>query len=597
MRLVLPTLVAAACLMSGQAAQAQLALATTQKAPRSLVGIRFHMVADGPVRGGFNLAGNRLLFGTETGSAYAISSADGHILWKTALSSPILSTPAVSGDTAYFASWDNSLHAVDARSGRELWKHSLGPTKGPNDYWEYYVSSPIVSGGRLYVGSGSGKLFAFDLASRRAIWVADAGARIRTTPVIDGDIILVGSMAGEVLAFGKADGKRKWTFATQGAAHDFSLKENDTRSVVTAPIAVGNVVIAGGRDGNIYGIDANSGRELWNETHDGGSWILGLSGDRDAFFSGSGSAFIVQAADTKTGREIWRTPTGNAMFGGLAKAGDTIVSNGINGALFAFDSHSGAELWRMKLPDMTFSSPLVAPGVVFTGSDDGSVFAIDTSSAPGPQLDHFVYSYTNEPIGSFYWFKPDVAGSIVGGFANAAYKKIGTKELASDLESGRTARGRKVIVIADMRLPDAMDGKELRHFLDDGGVLVLVGPNPVGLQFDPDGAPVADDPDKAAAVFSLAPSDKQRDYGYNVSKFVPRARALGLEGQFVTVGWTRPDQVSLVLASDRSGMATAWVKRFANGGLLINLPLPRNRPVDLSVYTRAIDLIAGRNGS
>ena len=75
-------------------------------------------------------------------------------------------------------------------------------------------------------------------------------------------------------------GRQRWRFATVGAAHDFAFKNNDTRSVVTEPVVVGGIVIAGSRDGNIYGIDLRSGKERWHETHDGGSWILGLEADR-----------------------------------------------------------------------------------------------------------------------------------------------------------------------------------------------------------------------------------------------------------------------------------------------------------------------------
>ena len=59
-----------------------------------------------------------------------------------------------------------------------------------------------------------------------------------------------------MIAVDRASGRPLWRFATEGAAHDFAFNENDTRSVVTAPIVVGDTVIAGGRDGNIYGIDS-----------------------------------------------------------------------------------------------------------------------------------------------------------------------------------------------------------------------------------------------------------------------------------------------------------------------------------------------------
>lgn len=573
-------------------AHAQNAVSATTQSPRSLTAIRFRFVADGPVRGGFNLAADRLLFGTETGSFYALDSKSGGLLWRRSVGSPVLSSPAIGGSRVYFTTWDNALHALDAESGRQLWRLDLGRTVRATDYWEYYTSSPILAGGRLYVGSGDGKIYAVDPANGRIAWASDAGARIRSTPAVTAGAVIVGTNGGRVIAVDRSSGRRLWQFATEGAAHDFSFGDNDTRSVVTAPIVAGNIVIAGGRDGNIYGIDLDTGAQRWRETHDGGSWILGLAGNGSTFYSGSGSALIVQAAETATGKEIWRTPTGNAMFGGLAEAGDVLVSNGNNGNLFALEQGTGAQLWRVRLSDMALSSPLVAPGLIFTGADDGSVYALETGIADAPRFDRYVYSYTNQPDAGFFWLKPDRIETIRGGLASAGYAKIGNDELVRALADPVDSKGRKIIALADTRLPDAIDGARLRAYLDGGGILVLMAPDPLVYSFDANGAPDAVHPEREKAAFGLDGTDKERDYGYNVSTFTPGARALGLIGSFVSIGWQQPAQVSEVLATDRSGMATAWFKRFANGGLLIDLPIPRYGTIDTVRVANAVDLAA-----
>lgn len=598
-RLKTITQLLAACIFACAAvpAYAQLAQSLTTEGPRSLTAVRFRFVADGPVRGGFGLAGSRLLFGTESGTVYALDSRSGALLWRRSIGSPVSSTPAVLAERAYFTTWDNVLHALDVGSGRELWRRDLGRTIGQTDYWEYCVSSPVLAQGGVYVGSGSGRLFAIDHASGRIIWSSDIGARIRSTPLLTGDRVIVGTNSGHVVAVDRSNGRILWRFATEGAAHDFSFKDNDTRSVVTAPIVIGDIVIAGGRDGNVYGIDLQTGAKRWQETHDGGSWILGLAGDGSRFYSGSGSAFIVQAAEPASGKEIWRAPTANAMFGGLARAGNVLVSNGSNGHLFGFDADSGGQLWRFRLPDMSLSSPLVASGVIFTGSDDGSVYALETSPASGPKLDRYVYSYTDEPPASAFWFKPDALSGIRGGFLSSGYARLGTAELEQALESPVAHDGRKVIALADTRLSKGVDGAKLRRFLDGGGVLVLTGPDPLVYGFGANGAPESIDQDKEKAAFGIDATIKERDYGYNVSRFTPAARPLGLNGSMVTLGSTSPGQVSVVLAADRSGMATAWIKKFANGGMLIDLPLPRNRTIDLSPYVDAIDLAVTRSAA
>jgi len=400
-----------------------------------------------------------------------------------------------------------------------------------------------------------------------------------------------------VVALDRKDGHQLWKFATEGAAHDYSFKHNDTRSVVTEPIAVGTLVIAGGRDGNIYGIDLAGGRERWRETHDGGSWILGLEADQKRVYSGSGSAFIIQAADPDTGKELWRTPTGNAMFGGIAKAGDVLISNGINGTLAGFDAATGIQRWRLSLPDTVFSSPLAAPGVVFTGADDGSVYALETSSKLPALFDRSIFSFTDEPAQSAFWFKPEAKSAIRGAFLAAGYSSFGNADFVQALTSPVSKNGRRIIVLADSRLPDGVYGKQLRSFLDHGGTLVMLGIDPLVYSYGADGAPSGVDEERAKAAFGLDPADKQRDFGYNVSAFSAAGERLGLYGHFVALGWAKPDQVTTILARDRSGNAAAWIKRFANGGSLIQLPVPRNRSGELSRYVNAVELIAGQAAS
>jgi hypothetical protein len=282
------------------------------------------------------------------------------------------------------------------------------------------------------------------------------------------------------------------------------------------------------------------------------------------------------------------------MFGGIVKAGDVLVGNGIYGSLYGIDA-KGKELWRLRLPDMSLASPLVARGVVYTGSDDGSVVAVDTStSAPAP-LERHIYSFTNQPEGGFFWFKPEIVASVKAQFAAAGYDSAGTTELSGLLKSPIGNRGRKLVVLADTRLPADVDGGLLRAFVDGGGVLVVLGVNPLAFSFGADGAPVGDDEQSAAAAFGMTAPNLEQDNGYNVSNFTAAAHPLGLRGPVVGFRRARPDEVSIPLALDRSGMASAWVKRFHKGGMLISLPVSRSRPRDITPLINAANLIAQRS--
>lgn len=565
-------------------------------APRSIDTVRFRFAADAAVRGGFAWLGGRLLFGTESGSVYALDSRSGAPLWRTSVGSGVASVPAVTGSLVYVTSWNNALHALDLRTGRQRWQQNLGANVGTANYWDYYSSSPTIAGGTLYVGSGDGRLYAIDPRSGHVAWSHAAGSRIRTTPAVSGSTIVFGTLSGHVIALDRASGRQLWDFATQGAGQPFALNSNDSQSVVTAPVIQDGLVIAGGRDGNIYGIDLASGAERWRETHDGSSWILGLAAEPGRFYAGSGSALVVQAAEVATGKEIWRTATGAAMFGGVVEAGGVIVGNGMNGTLFAFDARAGNELWRYRLADMTLSTPLVADGAVFTAGDDGSVHAINAGSAPPPTFRRLIYSYTNQPEAGFFWLTRSALGAVQAAFTASGYSPIGNDELVAALrDSGKQPT---ILVIADTRLPDGVDGAALRHFLNSGGTLVMIGPNPLDYTFDAKtGAPETVDDQRGAAAIGMQAIERESDYGYNVAQFTCAAGRLGLSGQLVANGAASPQQVSLVLAQDRMGMASAWAKQYDNGGLILKLPVPRIRPFDLSVYLNAINLAAAASAT
>ena len=231
------------------AVHAQNAISTTAESPRSLTGIRFRFQADGPVRGGFALAGSRLLFGTEAGTIYALDSKDGHALWRRGVGSPVLSTPAIIGSRAYFTTWDNALHALDLVRAAKCGGVTLARLWGPTTIGNIMSRRPSSRPGASMSGAAPADCSRSTRLRARVAWSTDLAERIRTTPAMTRDAVIVGTNAGHVIAVDRASGRPLWRFATEGAAHGFSFNDNDARSVVTAPIVEGNLVIAGGRDG------------------------------------------------------------------------------------------------------------------------------------------------------------------------------------------------------------------------------------------------------------------------------------------------------------------------------------------------------------
>ncbi|MBV9181165.1 MAG: PQQ-binding-like beta-propeller repeat protein, partial [Acidobacteria bacterium] len=102
-------------------------------------------------------------FGCRDSNLYALNAVTGEKNWIFNNNGNwVITTPAVKGDTIYFATSDSALfYALDRRSGAV--RFSL------NMKWPMF-SSPAVVDNMVYIGSREGKLFAIDVATQKVSW-------------------------------------------------------------------------------------------------------------------------------------------------------------------------------------------------------------------------------------------------------------------------------------------------------------------------------------------------------------------------------------------------------------------------------------------
>jgi outer membrane protein assembly factor BamB len=208
----------------------------------------------------------------------------------------ILSSAAVAGDTLFVGGGDGNVYALDTKSGRERWRFA---TRGR------VRSSPAVADGVVYAGSFDGHLYALDAATGKERWrFATEGVShdlekfgfdrrsIQGSPTVAGDAVLVGARDGHLYAVERADGRKRWSFdhvvswvvgtpayadgvAYVGSSDGLFVQAIDVASgkelwrtptginVLTSPLLVGDVLLCGGTDGHVWGLDRATGRELW----------------------------------------------------------------------------------------------------------------------------------------------------------------------------------------------------------------------------------------------------------------------------------------------------------------------------------------------
>ena len=116
-------------------------------------------------------------------------------------------------------------------------------------------------------------------------------------------------------------------------------------------------------------------RPAWNAQLGQVNFPLDASVNGSTVTLAGGSDGTVVAIDAQTGRDIWRTALGTALSAGVGSDGKTAAVVTKANEVVALEA--GREVWRQKMPAQIYTAPFVAGGRVFVLSADRSVSAPD----------------------------------------------------------------------------------------------------------------------------------------------------------------------------------------------------------------------------
>jgi outer membrane protein assembly factor BamB len=194
-------------------------------------------------------------------------------------------------------------------------------------------------------------------------WKYETGT-VRSSPTVVNGIAFVASYGGNVYALDAASGRELWRVATGGP-------------VFSSPAVVNGVVFIGSYDGSFVAFDASTGSERWRFATGGPIFSSPAAVDEVVYFGSEDGIFY--ALDTATGRERWRVAVGGLVFSSPAVVDSVVYVGNEIGSLLALDAVTGSELWRFAA-GRGFSSPAVDNGVVYVGSYDNNVYALDAAT-------------------------------------------------------------------------------------------------------------------------------------------------------------------------------------------------------------------------
>jgi outer membrane protein assembly factor BamB len=350
-----------------------------------LLGLLLLSCASAPVRGGsgVTVAGGRVLAASAKGRVFALDPgarskglpfpAPGEWVFPDkGGAGNIYAPPLVQGETVYVASYQGQLFALDGATGKLPGEKAI--FKGGA-----VVGAPVLDGEVLYLASGP-RLYALNPLTGQPLWPKpfQAGDRIWGSPVVDGDTIYLGSLDHHVYALSTKDGSVVWEYEAGGAiassptlgdgglffsAFDglYAL-EADTGALRWQlpsrswfwgrPLFFEGKVFAGSQDGKFYGLDASTGKPLWEPVATGGPFYCAPAMGDGVLVIGSDKVY---GLDPERGQVLWARELGAPV------AGDLVVVEGVayvqakNLTVFALkvkggeDLTGGAVLWSFSL--------------------------------------------------------------------------------------------------------------------------------------------------------------------------------------------------------------------------------------------------------
>lgn len=208
------------------------------------------------ISGGVGTGGGLVLVGTNRGHVLAYD-VNGKLVWKSQLSSEVLSAPRYSDGIVIARSGDNHIYGIDAADGGRKWVYerkvpalSLRSSAGI-----------VVDGGAVYAGFSGGKLAALRADNGKLLWEATVAipkgvteieriADITSLPVVSGPVVYAVAYQGRIAAVDRVSGKVLW---------NREISSYSGINLHNEKIYVSHAL------GSVYSLDYATGRTFWRQ--------------------------------------------------------------------------------------------------------------------------------------------------------------------------------------------------------------------------------------------------------------------------------------------------------------------------------------------
>jgi len=278
---------------------------------------------------GPGLGAGTVILGSNDAEVVALNMDSGALLWKTLVSSEVLSVPVVSNNIIIIRTTDGAVIALNEKTGQKIWSY------------EHNVPALTVRG---------------------------TGA-----PLIIEDNIIEGYDNGKLMSLRLDDGKYVWESSVtipKGRSEVERLVDIDVD-----PIESRGVIYTASYNGGSAAVSILDGDVLWRNEEVSSS--TGLSQDEQYLYISNPDGHVLQL-DKRTGSSLWEQKDlhGRKLTSPIVYQGYVVVGD-IEGYVHWLSTTDGRQLGRVQVADEAIDAkPILANDTVYVYAKDGTLAAL-----------------------------------------------------------------------------------------------------------------------------------------------------------------------------------------------------------------------------
>jgi outer membrane protein assembly factor BamB len=208
--------------------------------------------------GGPGLGASAVILGTNNAEIIALSIENGSTLWKTSVTSEVLSVPVVANNIVILRTTDGAVIALNEKTGQKVWSYEHNvpalTVRG--------TGAPLIVDDMLIEGYDNGKLLALHLEDGKYVWESSVTipkgrseverlVDIDVDPIESKGVIYTASFNGGAAAVSILDGDVLWR--NEAVPSHTGLSQDEQYLYISNP------------DGHVLQLDKRTGSSLWEQ--------------------------------------------------------------------------------------------------------------------------------------------------------------------------------------------------------------------------------------------------------------------------------------------------------------------------------------------